>query len=573
MVICARALCLALLQLGGASQPEQVHLALGKTDDAITVAWVTTYDEPGQVLFGTSAEALTSEASGDSRAFTQDPNRTWYSHMATMTGLKLSTKYFYKVVSSGLSTEVFHFTNRRQGAPYRHLIFGDLGASCAFSICDACTAKSYVCNKTTCAGKTKGLVSEVDKADHSLHLGDFAYNLGDDGGTRGDQFMRNIEQVGAYIPYQVSHGNHEDSSIHLAHYIERFRSQPSNAEPPTFTTSNGETVNTMYFSWDYGLMHYISVSTELWFGVKDDKTTKDTFLAWVEKDLEAANKNREAVPWIMIEGHRSVYCSCDGDCDSDAVTVRKDLEPIMMKYGVDFYVNGHEHNYERSYPLYNRKSDRSNVDPKAPIYIVSGAAGSQELHEPFTRLQPSWSAFRSNSFGYSVATIYNSTHLRWQQVQTDPTEFPESDYGRIIDDAWIIQHKHGPFDVADAPKGEACGSSGECGSRQYDHWWPIMGLEDNSGRSSDEIIRDLRGKNGEKWWAQQLEKLMDWTHKNIGWGDTTWRKNGTVIWEDVSDDGSSDKPPPALFSWHSKAKEPCGESLDVCPGHPGAYVV
>eukprot|EP00657_Telonema_sp_P-1_P011888 TRINITY_DN7627_c0_g1_i1.p1 TRINITY_DN7627_c0_g1~~TRINITY_DN7627_c0_g1_i1.p1 ORF type:complete len:108 (+),score=19.94 TRINITY_DN7627_c0_g1_i1:337-660(+) len=85
-----------------------------------------------------------------------------------------------------------------------------------------------------------------------------------------------------------------------------------------------------------------------------------------------------------MQGHRSVYCSCDGDCDQAAQIVRKDMEPLLMKYGVDFFINGHEHNYERSYPLYLGKSDRSNVDPKAPIYIVSGAAGNNEMHEPFT---------------------------------------------------------------------------------------------------------------------------------------------------------------------------------------------
>jgi len=298
-------------------------------------------------------------------------------------------------------------------------------------------------------------------------------------------------------------------------------------------------------------MHYVSISTELWFGVGDNHTNKLSLLAWLKKDLVAANKNREVTPWIVIEGHRSVYCSCDGDCDSQAVTVRKDLEPLMFKYGVDFYINGHEHNYERSYPLFEGMSARSNIDPKATIYIVSGAAGSQEMHEPFTRPQPAWSAYRSNSFGYSVATIYNATHLHWQQIQTDPTEFPASEYGRIIDDAWIVQHKHGPFDPALVPLGEACDAAANCGNRQYDHWLPLLGLEENSEVPSDKVITDLRKTNGEDWWAKQLDGLMKWAHENIGGGNTTgWRKNATdgLIWEDVSADGSSDAPP-TLFSW------------------------
>merc|ERR1719443_1412148 len=126
-----------------------------------------------------------------------------------------------------------------------------------------------------------------------LHMGDFAYDLDSNNGETGDQFMRNIEQVAASVPYMVSHGNHEDGASSLAHYIERFRSQPSNAVPSTFTSANGETTNTLYFSWDYGLIHYVSISTELWFGVHDAHVTKQSLLSWLKKDLQAANKNRE----------------------------------------------------------------------------------------------------------------------------------------------------------------------------------------------------------------------------------------------------------------------------------------
>merc|ERR1711998_225367 len=109
-------------------------------------------------------------------------------------------------------------------------------------------------------------------------MGDFAYDFDNFDGVMGDQFMRNIEQLATKVPYMVSHGNHEDRDTALAHFVERFRHMPSNAEPPTFNTINGETTNTMYFSWDFGLVHYVSISTELWFGVTDGKATKDSML-------------------------------------------------------------------------------------------------------------------------------------------------------------------------------------------------------------------------------------------------------------------------------------------------------
>jgi hypothetical protein len=73
-----------------------------------------------------------------------------------------------------------------------------------------------------------------------------ADNFDTNGGLVGDQFMMNIEQVAARVPYMVSHGNHEDSAPNLAHYIERFRAMPSNAVPEKFTTLAGSTTNTLY---------------------------------------------------------------------------------------------------------------------------------------------------------------------------------------------------------------------------------------------------------------------------------------------------------------------------------------
>lgn len=42
-------------------------------------------------------------------------------------------------------------------------------------------------------------------------MGDFAYNLEDDNAKVGDEFMRQIEPIAAYVPYLVTPGNHEEA--------------------------------------------------------------------------------------------------------------------------------------------------------------------------------------------------------------------------------------------------------------------------------------------------------------------------------------------------------------------------
>lgn len=46
--------------------------------------------------------------------------------------------------------------------------------------------------------------------DAMLHVGDFAYDMSSENSLVGDQFMRQIETVAAYVPYMVVPGNHEE---------------------------------------------------------------------------------------------------------------------------------------------------------------------------------------------------------------------------------------------------------------------------------------------------------------------------------------------------------------------------
>ena len=45
--------------------------------------------------------------------------------------------------------------------------------------------------------------------DAVLHIGDFAYDLHDDDGKVGDEFLRMVEPMTAGVPYMVTAGNHE----------------------------------------------------------------------------------------------------------------------------------------------------------------------------------------------------------------------------------------------------------------------------------------------------------------------------------------------------------------------------
>jgi acid phosphatase type 7 len=279
-------------------------------------------------------------------------------------------------------------------------------------------------------------------------------------GVVGDEFQDSIESITSTVPVRGCPGNHEGAQG-FVHYTNRFRVfNPDNSSGmlpttiPGLESMNGTLPNNHYYSFNIGLAHIVAFSTELYF------TTGGAAIqyAWLEQDL--ASVNRTETPWIFVYGHRSIYCSCDSDCDDAATAVRDGpygMEALLNKYGVEVFVNGHEHNYERNAPVYNftlmtvptgaaggnAANPQIVTDQAAPVYIVSGCAGDVEHHEPFTRAQPSYSAYRSNTYGYSRMTVYNSTHLLWEQIQTD-NEYPETT-GTVIDAMLLIKHSHGPF--------------------------------------------------------------------------------------------------------------------------------
>jgi len=246
--------------------------------------------------------------------------------------------------------------------------------------------------------------------------------------------MESIQPITAYLPYMTAVGNHE-IAYNFSHYRNRF-SMPGDGDSYN---------NNMWYSWNAGPIHFVAYSTEVYF----TNGPIDTQLAWLKKDLAEANlpENRKLRPWIITYGHRPMYCSnIDGDdCTTPKSRIRAALETLFFENGVDMIIEAHEHSYERLYPVYNETvTSYDYVNPKAPVHIVSGAAGCNEqdgicVNAIFGPKGP-WSAYRSwlpGLYGFGKLTVYNSTHLYWEQF-LDLLGFDED---------WITveQHNHGPF--------------------------------------------------------------------------------------------------------------------------------
>ena len=192
-----------------------------------------------------------------------------------------------------------------------------------------------------------------------LGLGDYSYQLS------ADCWLDIVKSVSN--SFKIALGNHDTLKQKLQAYIDEFK------------------LENQYYSFNYHNVHFIALSTEL------NKNQEKEQLKFVKNDLlkTKANKNTD---WIIVFFHKPFYSS-----NSDITNMRKNYHPLFEDFGVDLVIQGHSHNYQRTYPLlYNEarnsqpiiadKEQSQYEDPLGIIFVIAGTGGEslQPLHkEPF----------------------------------------------------------------------------------------------------------------------------------------------------------------------------------------------
>uniref|UniRef100_A0A8C7XRB4 Purple acid phosphatase n=1 Tax=Oryzias sinensis TaxID=183150 RepID=A0A8C7XRB4_9TELE len=409
------------------TQPEQVHLSYAGVPGSMVVTWTTFNKTESTVEYGLlGGRMFELIAKGSSTLFVDSgkEKRKMFIHRVTIIGLKPAATYVYHCGSDEGWSDVFSFTALNDSSSFspRFALYGDLGNE----------------NPQSLSRLQKD--TQMGMYDVILHIGDFAYDMHEDNARIGDEFMRQIQSIAAYVPYMTCPGNHE-SAYNFSNYRNRF-SMPGQTE-------------SLWYSWDLGSAHIISFSTEVYFFLEFGLELIFKQYEWLKKDLEEANRpeNRAVRPWIITMGHRPMYCSDDDqdDCTkfhsfvrlgrNDTKPPAPGLEDLFYRYGVDLELWAHEHTYERLWPVYgdkvyNGSADQPYVNPKAPVHIITGSAGCRERTDRFQPNPKAWSAFRSTDYGYSRMHIINASHIYLEQVSDDQ-------HGKVIDSIWVVKEKHG----------------------------------------------------------------------------------------------------------------------------------
>lgn len=352
----------------GDGTPEQVHLTWGN-DPARTV--FVSWASPAQAL--KPRVILEHPGSAPSvihavqRTYTDGLNgQTVFTYHAQLDLLEANSSYQYTVTADNDSRRSDPFTATfqtapRGRAPFRWTSYGDL----------ATPVTSWVLSSP----QSRHAVDAVERFKPLFHLlnGDLCYanlNFTAQPAVWAD-FGNNVQRSAAYRPWMPCPGNHEiefcNGDQGLDSYLTRY-----------CLPDNGTHFPGRWYKFQVGSALFISLAA-------DDVIYQDSgaFLAgpepltpapstghapivpgtslyvrgyskgaqtrWLEETLAAA-KEDESIDWIIVQMHQDALSSSKNGNGSDK-GIREAWLPLFDRYGVDLVLCGHDHDYERSWPV------------------------------------------------------------------------------------------------------------------------------------------------------------------------------------------------------------------------------
>jgi acid phosphatase len=229
-------------------------------------------------------------------------------------------------------------------------------------------------------------------------------------------------------------------------------------------------VGNFWYSFDYGMAHFVSLDGETDFakspespflrdtnGNGDKPTENQTYVTnsgpfgtidnnqylnnsayqqiqWLKQDL--ARVDRKKTPWVIAMSHRPMYST---EVAAYQANIRNAFEAILLDAGVDMYLAGHIHWYERNWPLtLNGTVDRAAiidnntyaVNPgKSLVHITNGMAGNIESHsfiKDGTPIRDTTAVLNQLDYGFSKLTFKDVNTLTWEFVKGDGSGIGDS---------------------------------------------------------------------------------------------------------------------------------------------------
>ena len=309
--------------------------------DCATITWTTEEAGKGAVWFGSggSPAQIMGSVVKELLPAETDLGAPCYRHAVELSGLEPNTEYFYGFaqVDGGLTaSEPLSFRTACPGA-LSFLAFGDSGSgSVEQQILTGWMKK-----------ETPSLV---------LHLGDLAYPRGSFQDFQA-YYFDSCRDLMKRVPFFPCPGNHDYMTQDAFPYL-ALHNLPHVAAVP-------ESDRGRYYSFDWGNVHFVSVDSNAPLALAADG--HGAMLEWLENDLRTTRQY-----WKIVYFHHPPFAGGPNENDASSELARRYLVPIVERHGVQLVLNGHEHSYQRTYPLVGKQTV---PEGKGTVYVTSGGGG------------------------------------------------------------------------------------------------------------------------------------------------------------------------------------------------------
>jgi hypothetical protein len=188
-------------------------------------------------------------------------------------------------------------------------------------------------------------------------LGDFSYD------PTADCWLNIVDPIDEIM--KIAIGKHEMNGSKLTQYMEHFD------------------LTEQYYSFDYQNVHFTVMSDYVPDEIGSERHR------FVQNDLAKAAADPN-IDWIVVAHYEHPYASTKNEIIHTANKWKNVYHPLFEQYKVDLVLQGHQHNYQRTYPIkYNIDTpinpiitDRNRntyTNPEGQIYLTVGTGGAS-LH-------------------------------------------------------------------------------------------------------------------------------------------------------------------------------------------------
>ena len=345
----------------GPFTPEGIRLTVvNDSSNSMVITWYTTDSASDPKVIYSNDSVLTYN-------FTVIPSTksvvSTYIYTASLQDLESNRTYYYKISSDASNErEILNFTTSplENATSLKFLVFGD--------------SRSQPEQRTEIVNK---IMDNFEDIDFSIHTGDII----SDGKNQSqwDDYFKDIELLTKQIPGFFIEGNHERNDGYMYDNI-----------PLPF---NG--LNSHYYNFSIGPVNFIGLNTQR------DSSIQTT---WLEEALNRSHQDNNTL-WKIVYMHQPIFNSMSSRPDrSDLIT---NWCPLLEEYEVDLVFAGHNHYYERSYPMnqlkqYDNSTNFNFKNPLNPMYFITGGAGAP----PHTRdTTPGYAPFYNSTYHFLIVEI------------------------------------------------------------------------------------------------------------------------------------------------------------------------